>query len=406
MSGTSMTPKERYMAAFRHEEPDRVPVYINVRQLAFFTEKIRWYTQFERAKVLEPLGVDPIIDIWLPYPVPDKSVEIHTTRRRVHGDKCPLITKEYRTPAGVMRQVVRETEEWCDGMHTAWIASTLGSDAYEGYGMALLDDWCISRRLEPWVKDRADLAKLRYLMRVPTGYELDEWRHDALRAKEFAEANGYPTMVRRTITGDAFQWFCDIEGFAIKMIEEPEFCQELMDIWQEWSIEMTKLVLDIGVDVVQRRGWYETPDFWGPKYFRKYLMEGINEESRLVHDGGALHCYLLPLGHSEFVDVFKEMELDIHFGVDPVMGRCDLAQLKRELGGRQAMMGGVNAEVTLTQRTPEDVREATRQAIAILAPGGGFALAPVAGVWPAVPWTNVEALLEAAWEFGKYPITV
>lgn len=49
---------------------------------------------------------------------------------------------------------------------------------------------------------------------------------------------------RRTIVGDAFQWFCDISDFAVWMIEKPEFVKEFLGIFQEWALGLTKLALE------------------------------------------------------------------------------------------------------------------------------------------------------------------
>jgi hypothetical protein len=62
---------------------------------------------------------------------------------------------------------------------------------------------------------------------------------------------------RRTIVGDAFRWLCDIPWFLMQLIEDPPFVREFFPILQEWSMRMIELSLEIGVDVVQCRGWYE-----------------------------------------------------------------------------------------------------------------------------------------------------
>ena len=82
---SEMTSRERYMAAFRHEEADRVPIFIDGVPNAFFTEQVRWYNQFERAQVMQELGCDPMINIWLPTPAVSDEVEIRTWREKKEG---------------------------------------------------------------------------------------------------------------------------------------------------------------------------------------------------------------------------------------------------------------------------------------------------------------------------------
>ena len=145
----------------------------------------------------------------------------------VVGDETPepILTKEYHTPAGVLRQSVRETEDWCSPLHTPWIPTTLGVEAPGLFGMDLFDDWCVSRRLEPWVKGPDDLDKLRYLIRLPDGLILDEWKMDTERAMDFARKHDVLTVARRTIVGDAFQWFCDIPWFLLQLHDDRGFVE-------------------------------------------------------------------------------------------------------------------------------------------------------------------------------------
>jgi len=379
-----------------------VPIFLDIEALRFVNQRILWYNQFERAEVLSALGCDPMIVICLPDPVPHAEVSIRTRRWREGGRTW--IEKEYDTPAGVLRSVVHETDDWCSPQHTYWVQRTLASHQRQEYGLHLFDDWNISRRAEPWVKGPEDVEKLKYVLRLPSGWKLDEWRADAERAMEYARKYDLLTVSRRSIVGDAFQWFCDIPWFCMQLIEAPDFVEAFLKPFHDLAMAQTELVLDLGVDVVQRRGWYEVPTYWGPRGFERFLRPSIQAETELVHQAGRLHAYLLPEGHGHYLDILEKMDLDILWGVDPVMGHVDLSVIKQRLGAQKTILGGVNAEVTLTQGTPEDVERATREAIRTLAPGGGFILSPMAAVWPSTPWDNVEVLVRTALREGRYPI--
>jgi uroporphyrinogen decarboxylase len=85
--------------------------------------------------------------------------------------------------------------------------------------------------------------------------------------------------------------------------------------------------------------------------------------------------------------------------------RADFELTKQKLGGRICLWGGVNGFVTMERGSPEQVREAVRDAIDVLAPGGGFILSPVDNVTEDTDrvWKNVEALIDTWREFGAYP---
>ncbi len=51
---------------------------------------------------------------------------------------------------------------------------------------------------------------------------------------------------------------------------------------------------------------------------------------------------------------------------------------------------------------PEDVTEAAREELAILAPGGGLILAAGCALPPDTPAENIHALIEAAKTLGRY----
>ena len=262
MTPFTMNSRERMLAALRREGPDHVPFSPYICQGPFWKEPLLWHHQLERAGRMLELGLDPIIEIWMPDAVPHSDVEIHT-RREQKGDDI-LLTKEYHTPAGVLRQVVREIEDWTAPRHGPWIPTTLGVELRSEYDVHLFDDWNVSRRLEPWVKGREDLDKLRYLIRMPEGHLLDQWWADTHRAMEFARKHQVLTVFRRTIVGDAYQWFCDIPWFLMQMYDDPSFVEEFFSIFRAWALEQVGLALEAGVDVVQYRGWYETPPFWSP----------------------------------------------------------------------------------------------------------------------------------------------
>ena len=396
MASAAISPRDRYLAAFAHQETDRVPIHLNMQFEHYLNDRIRWENQFEQAEVFQQLGCDPIVEIWLPDPTPHPDVKVKTWREYRPGEKEPYITKEYHTPAGVLRQVVRETEDWTSSLHQYWVRRTLGPSAKVTYGMDLFDDWNISRRTEPWVKGPEDLEKLRYLLQLPNGFRLEEWRMDAVRAKEFAERNGLLTMARRTIVVDAFQWFCNIVWFMMQLHDDPAFVEEFFAIFREFALKQEEIILDIGVDVVQYRGWYETPDFWGGKNYERYVAPVIREQAKAAHEADTLFCYLLTKGHREYLDAFEGLDVDIHYGVDPIMGGVNLKEMKQRLGPRTTIAGGVNSEVTLTRGTRKEVARATQEAIEACAPGGGFILAPVAGVWRGIPWENVETMIQTA----------
>jgi uroporphyrinogen-III decarboxylase len=384
--------RQRMLAAIKRQQPDRVPCSPYLSQGPWLGEPLFWRDQIERTRRLLELGLDPNIDVWLPDPQLHPDVKTKTWREK-KGNQT-LLTKEYHTPAGTLRQVVRETEDWYDYSHTPWVPTTWGVEKRQDFGVDLFDDWAVSRRLEPWVKGRDDLEKLRYLIRPVEGHLLDQWRMDAEQAMEFAERFDVLSMARRTIVGDAFQWLCDIPWFMIQLYEDPEFVKQFLGIFQDWGMALVRLALEIGVDVVQYRGWYETPTFWGPRFWKEYLGPCINEQARLVHSAGKLVSYLLPEGHGAYSEVLRDLDVDVLQGVDPrKLQGGDLRSLFARLGQGKAFWGGVNAEVTLESKDYDKIDQEVKGAVDALAGHGGFILS--AFIYPPTPMQGILHMIEA-----------
>ena len=369
----TMSSRERMTAALTRQSPDHIPFSTFIAQGPWWDPPLRWRGQFDRARIMLELGLDPTIDIWLPDPQPHPDVEIKTWRDTTGAE--PLLTKEYHTPAGVLRQTVRETEDWIDDQHAHWTPTIFGVENRNHYNLDLFDDWNVSRRTEPWVKGPEDLEKLQYILRLPEGHVLDEWRMDTARAIAFARKHHLFVTARRTIVGDGFLWFCDNEDFMVWSIESPAFVKDFFAVFQEWALALTELALEAGVDLVQRRGWYEVPTYWGPERYHEYLSPLVEEETQLVHQAGKLHSYLLPEGHGIYAPILKEMTVDALMGIDPrMLGQGDMAWLADELGAEKSFWGGVDAEVTLESQDPVAIDQAVERAVTTLGRRGGLVL--------------------------------
>jgi MtaA/CmuA family methyltransferase len=82
--------------------------------------------------------------------------------------------------------------------------------------------------------------------------------------------------------------------------------------------------------------------------------------------------------------------------------KCDLALIKAAARGKTTILGVLDPSAVMALGTPELVRSKARQAIDVLAPGGGFILGPGCSLPATTPAENVHALIEVAREFGHY----
>jgi uroporphyrinogen-III decarboxylase len=388
---TSLTSRERLLCAMRREEPDRVPLWNLWRNLDV---PFKYASQAERAEAVLSLGLD---DTLLLQPPLNKTEHYDANRvpgvgirvRRVHPDeeRYPLLVKEYDTPAGPIRQIVRQTEDW-----------PYGED------IRLFSDHNVSRSKESPVKGPEDLPRLRHLLAEPTADQLDEFRRTAARLRVDAQCLGVLVEGGWTALGDAALWLLGTESLLLLQMDQPGFLEDLLDLVCQWELRRMELLLDEGVEVIVHSAWYESTDFWTPKNYRRMLKPRLQRMVDLAHQSGAYFSYICTTSWQALMDDFLDLGFDSLIGVDPVQGKADLAETKRHLGKHVCLWGGVNGALTLGQGTPAEVRQATDEAIRTLAPGGGFVLYPVDQLVRETPWANVEAMIERWRTIGSYPI--
>jgi uroporphyrinogen-III decarboxylase len=191
-------------------------------------------------------------------------------------------------------------------------------------------------------------------------------------------------------------WLMGVEGAVMAAMTEPGFFQELVDAIYALDRQRTELMLDVGgVDMVVQRGWYSSIEFWSPKLFRRFVLPHLRDMATLAHQAGARFAYTMTMGVLPLAEQLVEAGVDLLYYVDPVQDKADLAEVKRAVGGKMAVAGGINSGVTLASGSTEEIRQAVYTAVRTLGCGGGFILAPVDALFPDTPWSSVEAMIEA-----------
>lgn len=328
--------------------------------------------------------------------------EVKTKEWKVESEKegYPLLYKEYHTPAGRLRTVVKKTEDWSYGDR-----------------VPLFDDYLVPRSKKFLVKKKKDLEALRFLFAEPTRGDIISFRAKAKKLKRFASekglliSGGWRSGMGKfntnggTMGGDAVMWLCGMEKAVLLALDEPEFMEELLEIICQWNIRRMEIYLDEGVDLLIKRAWYESTDLWSPSLYRKLFFPILEKEIKLVHQAGAKFGYIITSGVMPLLDDFLKLNIDVLIGVDPIQGRgTDLKKMKKKLGGKICLWGGVNGCVTIEKGKRKEVEKAVEEAIYLLAPGGGFILSPVDNVSDISPsvWENVVTMIKTWKKFRFY----
>ena len=377
-----MPSRERLLAALNHQEADRVPMTFwgTIAPLQHL-----WSSRFERVERLRELGVDDQMSIGSPWPYhPDVTVKV--TRDDSPGE-YPLLIKEIVTPRGSLRMAVRKTPDY------PWDDPPLVAD----------HNW--SRATEFPVKGPEDLAKLRYIFHDPSKTNLAGYREQARRVREFCSREQVLVTAPATSLSKISMPLVGAEAMMLHSVDNRGFVEELLGLIGDWSRRQLEIVLEECPDTVQYSGVYESTAFWSPEDFDDLFAPHVRCLAVLAHQAGAKLHYFSDARIMDQLTRFRDLGVDaLSYLNPPPMGDADLPEIKRRVGDRICLWGGISAPLTIEQGTTEDVREAVIDAIRGAATEGGLVLASADAIMQADAYDNLMTMIETCREYGAYPV--
>jgi uroporphyrinogen decarboxylase len=191
-----------------------------------------------------------------------------------------------------------------------------------------------------------------------------------------------------------------IEEFLMELIEQPDNPRiaQLMEVCYQSHLAVHRALAKAGAHLTSMGDSLAGPDVTSPRMFQRFARP---YEERLVADLAADGIFVVIHicgDTSRILDQLAEyapcgFELDY---------KTDAQKAKRTVGKCHALFGNIDPSGVLAQGTVAQVREATRELIAIWKPEGRFILNAGCAIPPTAPPENIHALVEAAKEFGRY----
>ena len=375
------------LAALGGQQPDHVPCAFMI--FGALKDRCHSYAEFVERQV--EMGLDAFVELPPRPPVVvndhynlhglpvsyDPRVAVKEWLEEQPGERVPVMVKEYRTPGGVLRTEVRQTEDWRWGDH-----------------VPLFDDYLVPRTRKHLVTGPEDLEALRYLLVPPGDAEIEAFRTESALALEQARRHDVLVAGGWGAAADIVAWLTGFLNMVYLAFDQPDFMHELLDVIARWNRRRMEVLLDAGIDLYLKRIFYESTDFWSPHLYREFLLPVLKADADLAHQAGARLGGMITTGTLPLLDMMVEAGLDVVIGIDP--RATDLEEIKRKASGRIALWGGVNGYGTVEQGTEQDVRAQVRRAMQVLSPGGGFILSPVENVRDTSQhaWTNTLALVD------------
>ena len=391
-----MTSRERMLAALEGREADYIPCSF----ILFFNLYERCRTDREFVEKQVELGLDACVHVG------HLNHSLHSYGALAPGvswkewveerDDGKIFCRRIETPAGPLTSRLRQREGW-------------PTEA----DFPLMNDWLVPRFEEVLVKPEHDLPKLKSLFGPIKDEDIRVLRREAREAAKLARKHGLLLVggwkgavrpglqVDPGVMGcDAMAWLSGFESVMVLSLTRPDLIQEYADIIHRWNLKQLEVYLsETEAELIVRRGWYETTEFWTPNAWRSVVGPTLKREAELVHQAGRKYGYIITSAFLPLLDDILAAGVDVLIGLDPEEGKgTALPAIKaRCRAARRALWGGVSGAVTVERGSEQETEEAVRRAVELLGPGGGFILSPVDNVREDTEnaWRNTHRLIEA-----------
>jgi uroporphyrinogen decarboxylase len=381
----TMLPRERVMAATRHQEPDRVPTALCGGSYGVVDDLyLRLVNHLGLGQPVPPFRKGHTISY-----MDDRLLERLGTDLR------------YCWPGLLPNSPVyegKEADTFYDSYGQVWKRSTPYYFAGEGL-----------------LKDAQSIDDIERLIHWPDLSDPLWTAGVAERARMLREGSDYFVVMRMVTSHGPFQTACDLRGiqkFLIDLASHPEFAHHLLERITTAIIGLLRLAMQAGgkwFDMLELPGddyAANTNPLISPAMFRTFIqpcivrmVQAIKESNPdiliMLHSDGAITKLLpdiLPLG----IDVLHPLE---------PLPVTDLPAVKAAYGSKVTFLGGIDISHVMPGTREQVIAEAKLR-ISQLAQGGGYILAPSNHLQADVTPENVVALFETAHQFGQYPLGI
>lgn len=374
-----MLPRERVLAALRHEEGDRVPTGENAVDYEL-VEAILGHPTLYNARWREQQALwdgrrDEIVHDYGHHLV-ELTLKLDLDYVRV---PAVPVAREYKRP--------RMTGPY------SWI----DDEGYEVHYQP--DSGSIAERA-----GRADLT-MDDLPDPDAPYSVDPSQLDAMRYV-VSQLKGTHFIVGRSPVDGTFPYQSagGMESYLVRMVTEPEFVERAVAAYTRRSLAWVEAMLDVGCDAVMTLDDYSDNrgPIMGPARFRRFIWPGLVRQVEAAHAKGGIFIKHTDGNTWAILDSFVEAGVDAWHGIQPSIG-MDMKKLKERYAGKLCFFGGVNCE-TLVTGTPDEARAEVRYALQHAGPGGGLVVTTGNVLQPGTKLENYLAARETTRQFGTYPL--
>lgn len=360
-----LTSRERCIRSVLFEEPDRIPLSMDIRPEPY--ERLKMALGVEERgekgyiKVCRILGVD-IIGAGLRL----KGGYLPVSAELKEGPYGPAYTIGFKGDFEVRRDIWGIESIWApDHAYTyTYVKHPLQTISLEDYAWPEVDEGSYNQ-VERLRKEYEDFC----IMGVVTHFWEMAW-----------QLTGFAQIVRMMFT-------------------KPDYVDRILDRLHKLRMEEASLLCEAGVDIIydgddvgMQKGMMISPQMW-----RRFLKSRYAELIRLCHKRGAFFQFHSDGWIEPILPDLVEIGVDI---LNPVQPECmNLVKLKELYGGKLCFNGTIGVQSTLPFGKPEDVAREVKERISLFSPTG-LILGPTHAMQPDVPVENILAMYKTALKYG------
>ncbi len=380
------TSKRRHLAILNGEVPDRIP--IAPRIWAYLLEQKKTHLQFKQLYDYDPIiwgksgfpfHFDDNVEYLLTHKNEKAKRNLKKTISEVYrdNDKKKYVTLNVDTPAGRLTQIKAYPDP---------------NDL--SYGIKPNP-----HIIEPLIKDRNDLAKIKYLMIQSPYFPEPLFK----KSEKLAGEDGIVHTVITSGVDDMVVNSLGLENCLMLYYDDKDFFVDVIDTFHQYYKKLLKHTLEQGASIIFE-SWYNASlsTGWSPDMYRELFLGRIIEDINLTHEYDAFfHFYddgkFMPLA-KDFANSGMDMITTL---TPPPSGDTNAKEIKKIMHGKTVMSGYVDT-IKIRYGTPEEITAQTKKACEILGKDGYFILGTSDSIRDGSPKENVDAYFNAALTYGKY----
>jgi len=200
-----------------------------------------------------------------------------------------------------------------------------------------------------------------------------------------------------------FSLASEIRGLGNFMMDlalgkQEEQIHKLLDFCRQTVYNYALAQIDQGAHATSIGDSPSGPDLISPGYYEKYAYPYVKQ---LVEDLKKKDILLSYHICGNATPIISQM-VSTGAAILEIDQKADMRVCKHAARSRSTLLGPIDPSETMANGTPDLVVDQCREALDILAPGGGFILGPGCALPAITPDENIDAMIESAHKYGTY----